>query len=151
MELLEESWYDNDLSIDSNPKCSSILNLILYQPSDANTNTNACNTSDSVDSNARSHGNSNFVPLGLAECKRFYQHLVTVGHPKRIMIGQPVLLTVAGGENEQELCVVRLALGAEMVIDAAAGGSNECKVLEDDAIVIENMLQLLKDWNSIPV
>ena len=148
----------NDISF------NSIINIVLFQP----THTTTTSTSDEL---------ASFSRMGLVECKRFHQHLATSTatdidtgtgtgsgtdtgserYNRRVMIGQPVQLYTnhtstnsgCGNGTEMELCVVRFALSAEMIIEGVLGSVD--KVFSEDVAAIESMLRLLKYWKNIGV
>ncbi len=98
--------------------------------------------------------------LDLDESKVFHQKMtlpVTIGDNAdmdricghKIMLGQPVKLSDAG------FTVLRIALGADMVVRALAAGSREAQqeVLDalnaEDEVVVNKLGLLAKHWSSV--
>ena len=99
-------------------------------------------------------------PLTMDECKVFHQMMTQAvalsdgttaeGHT-RVMLGQPVKLSEA-------TTVVRIALGADMVVDAlsssstAEGGVGSAgmrRVLSEDVQVVQKMALLARQWEAL--
>ena len=84
------------------------------------------------------------------ELKRLFEALAN-GERTKIMLGQPVKLSSQGG-----LSVLRIALGADMVIAALENNSDDPvthtktinSILEDDRHVVSRMVDVLKSWST---
>jgi len=83
--------------------------------------------------------------LGLEQCKLFHKELSCVGVcGTKIMIGQPVQLHTNTASSDPT-CVVRLALGADMVIRGLDTSRAEAEVVDTKRVVL-SMRELVKTW-----
>ena len=89
-----------------------------------------------------------FRSLSFDELKRLFEILAS--GEVCVLLGQPVKLSSEGGRS-----VIRIALGADMVVAALGGVSDPMhsvkainRILEDDKYIVSRLLGIAKSWSS---